>query len=234
MSGGTREKTGMTTERAKMVPVNKCVTNSIQNPIRGCDMALEALLGSIREHGVKSPGHVIENGDGTYTIADGHRRHACCVKLGIGLMPAFVHPRGTETWRLFVELNKTARPMKGSDWLRAWASVPRAERAQFLRTIPVKTAGDIKEFCRVLGVARAEQLADGRQSPSLARMTSVVNAAYAARMGERLDERELTEWLAKYGTGVQMYFRGSPNKKGCARFRSRMASGAPFPRSDWL
>jgi len=80
---------------------------------------LNDLRETIEEHGLFQDLIVVDNGDGTYTTADGHRRRATVEELGWSSIQCKVYPVGTPIALIYSITNGTNRRHDGKEWLEA-------------------------------------------------------------------------------------------------------------------
>jgi hypothetical protein len=173
----------MQTEEVALTELQPAAFNP---PQRTADEAITSLLESIRQHGIKVPLAITENG----IIIDGHRRYACAVKLGLSTVPVVRHQASTpeEITALWWELCRSTRKL------------PPAEVLWF-HTHGGKVDGVIGDHIArleaIIGVEGLERMAEKRVSPGIYTEAAKV-ANYCGRKQDNDFKARLIWWLVEH------------------------------------
>lgn len=140
---------------------------------------------------------VVDNGDGTFTVADGHRRWKFALETGETHVPCIVYPVGTDADTLFIDLNKDTRKIGGAEWLVVWALTPAKQRANILKDFPQNQATFIKSLLNIISDKELAELADGRTSPGIVEKVDLIHRHIAndMRLTQTPTKRETLYWL---------------------------------------
>lgn len=185
-------------------------------PARSTPKAIAMLLAEISIHGILNPLHAIMNG----MLADGHRRLACAVALGMETVPVIYHEgEEKDLPRLWAYLNKDTRKIDGSDWLYWWFNMkPSCDLKSKL--LPPLVLRKIKDCWEVFG---------GEEG-----VIALIQANYSPFAGQRAKEalrfvnsfESLSGELTPRMVGDWILRQGKPSLAGLDfAYRAGLASG---------
>jgi hypothetical protein len=157
------------------LPLDALRWNPVQPEDRTTNDALKHLEDQIRQSGEVIPLAVVGNPDGTYTIADGHRRFTVAQRLGFTMLPCTVL-RDESPENAFVRLNLPMRAITGKNWLTIYAKNPDA-----IKGFTPKTRSNIETLKAWIGQRELIRIGlEGKQAPSVVsyvvRILGVLNA----------------------------------------------------------
>lgn len=152
-----------------LLSLSSLTPNACQPPIRTEEAAMRGLIEEIKESEYIAPISVVE-ANGTYVIADGHRRARAAEALEYSKIPAVLMPPGTDPVEAFIRLNKASRRVNGREWLTVWAYDPSQ-----LSRLPNSAKSNIKALIGWVGKPELTRIGrDGQQSHDIAKAVSRV------------------------------------------------------------
>lgn len=134
----------------KNLPVFALRPLAEQPAIRTKTSNIRGLGQNLGETMTMHPLAVVDNGDETYTIADGHRRWTIAQEHEATSLPCIVYPTNTDALELFVRLNRDTRRIGGREWLQFWSAVVPSKRRAILKTFSANERRRILDLLSML------------------------------------------------------------------------------------
>lgn len=219
-----------------MVPVADIAPADFNPKQRTTERALTGLLDDIRRNGILSPLHIIDGGD-SYTIVDGHRRHACATALKMIKVPCIIHDdKPRDAARLWAVLNKSTKTINSLQWMQYWYDTEGVAE----KDIPPGVLGTIRSCLRIFGGrAGIKYLLDHNTAPSVAKHTTALQSRLESVGSlEPIPIRTVGLWLVdkKMQAIVQSLMGGGRPIpfKILRKIHHRIRIGAPFTLDDMV
>lgn len=215
-------------QRIVYVSVNQLRVASFNPPARTTPQAIAELRADIEENGIKAPLHAIPSG----SLADGHRRFACALSLGIDKVPVTYHEGKSEKDlpALWAELNKFTRKTEPADWLHVWFhATPSCDLKSEL--LPRNIMRNVVDSWEVFGKAGIETLVLAKYSPLAGRRVKDVVRWVDSfdRLKGQITTKMMGAWVLRHGrsslTGVSFAHRaGILGGRGGLGFAKRIVA----------
>lgn len=201
-------------------------------PGRTKESAIESLVEDVRRAGVLSPVHVVPHRS-RFIIADGHRRHAASLALGLSHVPCIVHhdcdPSGVRD--LWARLNRNCRSVSSYDWMYAWL----ASGANDKWEMPPIVRDKIKICLEVFGgKSGIKKLIERGISPSIGWRVVQVHTGMNQYGINSISRTEIGEWIIQHKGSASVCYNlcKRPNSYGFKKLVSRIKRNKPFLVSD--
>jgi hypothetical protein len=180
--------------RVVTVPLTALVPNPVQPAGRVTNV--RGLRKEVEQTKTIYPLLVVDNGNETFTVCDGHRRWAVASVLGITKVPCYVLPAGTDVRAAFSSANKETLKVSGNQWGQVWANGG--------KNLPTMQKRNIEQVVGWLGATHAKQFfLDRNVAPSIAHSVSKALNVQTTYPGIRLKNgplsgAEIFSWLLNH------------------------------------
>lgn len=180
----------------RLVGLDQLVENPCQPAIRTDKRAIKTLFERVQSSGFITPILVVDNGDGIYTVGDGHRRWTVSELMGYQTIQAQVLPTGTDVVKLFLDCDAGTRKISGRERLTIYA-----RRQDGIDHFPAGIRRDILKMKNELGLREVIRIGmEGKQSPDVVEHVDRILAGLAMHASTRDSATwsEVFYWLTEH------------------------------------
>lgn len=225
----------------KELPVDKLRACRLQPHARTDAGRMRELDGQITDEGrIHNPIIVVPNGDGTYTIADGHRRCSVARRRGWPTVPCQIQDNGTPVEVLWARLNTGTCRFQSTTWFVAWSKCEPSERKTYLASaVPPRHRQSILRMIDIFGESAAVDYAQREWvAPEASKQISTLHDMSVLRLkGDSPSMREIGEWLLASRPRRGEMFRFPELVKSVRPWRAfakAVRNGANFTKDQWV